>query len=374
MKTNFRIRNYKSSSDLSPIYLHISGHSKRERLNLDIHVNNKYWNEKTQRLSPVNNKQKDLNLILDNVQSKITSIMIVYRLSEKILTPYLLKKELVDGLPRVNFCAFFEHSLNDEKSLMKTGTYRRYKSVHAKLKKFSAEIIFTEITEAWFTRYRKYLKSLGNCNTTINANIIGIKKYLKIAVKSGIKLSFNLDDIKVGSTAGNRISLTPLEIKKAFGFYKSEYILENHRLILGYFLFSCMTGLRISDVQALTRNDIVDTDFSFVSKKTEKDQTIFINAKAKEIILTDPNLFIKKFSDKHLNEEIKVIMHQLGITKKISFHVARHTFATSFIRMGGSVEKLQILLGHSDIKQTMIYVHIVAQEANESIYLLDNLF
>jgi len=215
---------------------------------------------------------------------------------------------------------------------------------------------------------------LGNCNTTINANIIGIKKYLKIAVKSGIKLSFNLDDIKVGSTAGNRISLTPLEIKKAFGFYKSEYILENHRLILGYFLFSCMTGLRISDVQALTRNDIVDTDFSFVSKKTEKDQTIFINAKAKEIILTDPNLFIKKFSDKHLNEEIKVIMHQLGITKKISFHVARHTFATSFIRMGGSVEKLQILLGHSDIKQTMIYVHIVAQEANESIYLLDNLF
>jgi site-specific recombinase XerD len=64
----------------------------------------------------------------------------------------------------------------------------------------------------------------------------------------------------------------------------------------------------------------------------------------------------------------------LKIQKKVSFHVARHTFATSFLRAGGQVEKLQKLLGHSDIKQTMIYVHIVQADANAEIFLLDNLF
>ncbi|MFV8354970.1 tyrosine-type recombinase/integrase [Flavobacterium sp. XS1P32] len=60
--------------------------------------------------------------------------------------------------------------------------------------------------------------------------------------------------------------------------------------------------------------------------------------------------------------------------KKVTFHVPRHTFATSFLRAGGQVEKLQLLLGHSDIKQTMIYVHIVQADANAEIFLLDNLF
>ncbi|MNY74644.1 Tyrosine recombinase XerD [compost metagenome] len=64
----------------------------------------------------------------------------------------------------------------------------------------------------------------------------------------------------------------------------------------------------------------------------------------------------------------------LKIQKKVTFHVARHTFATSFLRAGGQVEKLQLLLGHSDINQTMIYSHIVQADANAEVFLIDNLF
>jgi site-specific recombinase XerD len=62
------------------------------------------------------------------------------------------------------------------------------------------------------------------------------------------------------------------------------------------------------------------------------------------------------------------------IKKKVTFHVSRHTFATSFLRAGGQIEKLQILLGHSSLQQVMVYVHIVASEANKEIFLLDDLF
>ena len=67
-------------------------------------------------------------------------------------------------------------------------------------------------------------------------------------------------------------------------------------------------------------------------------------------------------------------MTLLKIHKNVTFHVARHTFATSFLRAGGKVEKLQRLLGHTDIKQTMIYAHIVQADANSEILLLDDIF
>jgi site-specific recombinase XerD len=99
-----------------------------------------------------------------------------------------------------------------------------------------------------------------------------------------------------------------------------------------------------------------------------------LNAGARKLVEENENLFVKKFADQHINDELKKIMRNLGITKKISFHCARHTFATSFLKVGGKVEMLKELLGHSSINQTMIYVHIVQADANKEIFLLDNLF
>jgi len=70
---------------------------------------------------------------------------------------------------------------------------------------------------------------------------------------------------------------------------------------------------------------------------------------------------------------LKILAVRAGIEKNISFHVARHTFATNFLRSGGKVENLQKLLNHQSISTTMEYVHIIAEEANKEIYLLDGL-
>lgn len=94
----------------------------------------------------------------------------------------------------------------------------------------------------------------------------------------------------------------------------------------------------------------------------------------KKIIEHDQALFIKKFADQHINDELKKIMKIVGITKVVTFHVARHSFATNFLLAGGKAEKLQRLLGHSSLTQTMVYVHIVEQDANSEIHLLDKLF
>ncbi|HEY4543992.1 MAG TPA: site-specific integrase [Tissierellaceae bacterium] len=284
-----------------------------------------------------------------------------------------MKQELINEMPRVNFCAFFDKCLEDDRPEMKNGSYKRYKSVLKKLKEYNQEIYFNELDLRWFKEYRKHLVGIGNKTTTINANIQAIKKYLRQAERYGIRLGFNLEDIEVGSTAGNRTSLNIDEIKLMVRYYKSDFIQSHHKLSLGYFLFACFTGLRLENVMNLSRQDVA-TQIEFISVKSEKDQVIQVNATAKAIVKENKDLFLKFPCPQVLNRQLKDIARHLGIKKSICFHVSRHTFATNFLRMGGNVTKLQKLMGHSKLDTTMIYVHILAQEANEEIFLLDNIF
>ena len=374
MKDKFSLRAYKNADGKSPISLHLSGDYKRERISLNINVNPKEWDLKKERLIPLSTENQDINLILDNIKSKITNIKTSYRLADRVLTPESLKKEFLNGMPRVRFTAFYALMLEEEKVLMEIGSYNRYNSVLKKLKAFDDDVTFIDIDQSWLDKFRKHLRGLGNASTTVAGNMAAIKKFLGLAKKAGIKLSLNIDEIEVGSTKGNRTSLSVHELKRVAAYYFCEYISDSHRLVLGYFLFSCMTGLRISDVQRLSRSNFMDNYITFVAKKTKKDQSIAMNIKAREIVKHEPLLFEKKYADQHINDELKKIMLILKIHKKVTFHVARHTFATSFLRAGGQVEKLQLLLDHSDISQTMIYSHIVKADANKEIFLIDTLF
>lgn len=373
MKNYFELRNYINKEGYSLVYLRIVSGKEKERINFDIQVNPKNWDSNKKRLKPIDDKSKDINLILDNIEAKVTNIKTVYRLSEKFLTPKTLRKELLEGMPRVNFNAFAKACMAEDKGMIKDGTYRRYESVLEKLISYKEEIFFNEIDYEFFNEFRRFFTKKGNQASTLNSNVSVIKKWLRRAQKKGIKLKVDLDDIVSGKTSGNRVALNPDELKKVCGYYFADWINPTHKLTLGYFLFACFTGLRLSDVMNLTRKELHD-EIQFVSVKTSKDQIISLNKKAKEIIESYDPLFVDFIHPNTMNEELKNIMKHLGIKKKISFHCARHSFATNFLRMGGKPEKLQKLLGHSKITTTMIYVHILSAEANEEIFLLDNLF
>jgi len=157
------------------------------------------------------------------------------------------------------------------------------------------------------------------------------------------------------------------------GYFESSYIKDNFKIPLAKFLFSCFTGLRISDNQNMDEESIVDGKLKFNAIKTGKYQTIKLNAVAIKLLEQCPEILTEKLSDQHLNRILKDICNILGIKKKITFHYARHTFATNFLRQGGKVEVLQKLLNHSDLKETMIYVHILQEQLDEEIMLLDNI-
>jgi len=181
-----------------------------------------------------------------------------------------------------------------------------------------------------------------------------LKKYLHLADESGFKTPLQWDKIKNKQFRGNRLFLTTDEINRLYAYYASTFINETHKNVPARFLFSCFTGLRISDIQKLTPNNFIENWLVFTIEKTGILSRIPLNETAK-IFVQEEQVFQGKYSPEYINRELKEIAKVASIKKHLSFHISRHTFATNFLLSGGNVVKLQTLLGHSKIETTMVY-------------------
>ena len=145
IKVKLKLRKDMNADGTMPLVIHVTGSSQRERINPSINVIPKYFDEKNQQVKPINREYQDINLLIGNYISKINAIKTEFRLSDREITPKLLKQELIGGLTRTNFVAFIADALEDEKVNNSPGTYKRYESIYNKLKEFSENIPFSEI-------------------------------------------------------------------------------------------------------------------------------------------------------------------------------------------------------------------------------------
>lgn len=364
-KHRFSLRTYIDKSGKSLIYLDVSDFDNRIRLNTDIYIDRIFWDQKKQRIKNTENSES-LNLVLENIESRLTAIKTNYLLQEKRLTAKILIEEFQSASPDFDFISFYRHHLDLQ--VYKKQTVKNHRSVLKKLEAFSKEIPFHKITTEFFKKYRKFYKY--NSEITYNSDLKCIKVYLRIAQKKGIKLNINLEELKVKVESKKTIYLEPNEMKTLLKYYFNDFINPSHILPLGYFLFSCYTGLRISDIQNLTREDVLSDKFQFSSVKTDKTQFMKINPEARKMVEHREILFDKKLVDQKINFHLKSIADICGISKNLTMHVGRHTFATTFIRNKGDVFRLKMLLGHAKIEHTQKYVHIVNEEVLDDIDII----
>ena len=148
------------------------------------------------------------------------------------------------------------------------------------------------------------------------------------------------------------------------------------------FLFACFCGLRVSDVKTLKWSDIrKETDGICISKKMIKTKQVVTiplsenalawmpnkgNAKLDDLVFCLPSYFT-------INYQIKQWAKEAGLEKNITFHVARHTFATTLLTMGADLYTTSKLLGHQNIKTTQVYAEVVNKKKVETVNLLDKI-
>ena len=155
-------------------------------------------------------------------------------------------------------------------------------------------------------------------------------------------------------------------------------------LVKRAYLFSCFTGLRISDVRNLKWGDVYhengQTFVSVVMKKTAKPLYIPLSRQAlkwmpeKGESAFDDYVFGNLVNYCNVNGNLKKWAEAAGIRKHISYHTSRHSFATMMLTLGADLYTVSKLLGHSSVRHTQIYVRIIDRKKDEAVNLVDSVF
>jgi site-specific recombinase XerD len=355
------------------LYLQMFLNKEKKKMPINVAVCPNDFDKLKQRVKMKHPFSRDYNMIIEKTFSDIHKIELSYRLSGEVLDMTKLLHEYENPTSRIDFIKFWELEMKNQVLLKDSATVKQQTSSLNKVKKYKSSILFYEITPVFFDAMLYHFKTKEkNEPHTIQTLAKNFKKYLHIANDLGIITPLNYKEIKTKRAISNRTFLTPDEIFKLYEYYSSEFINPTLKNILARFLFSCFTGLRISDIKAIGPDNIITNILMFFSVKTGKLQRIQLSNSALKFIGTN-QLFYGEYTEQHINRELKTIAKSCGITKRITFHVARHSFATNFLICGGRVEILQKLLGHSQIRETMDYVHIVESISNEQINNLDDI-
>ena len=275
-----------------------------------------------------------------------------------------------------DFIAYFEHLA--EKRKASQGNYGNWNSALKHLKEFKKfKVKFSDINSEWLEDFKYYLihdakssfkrnLSQNSCYSYFNK----VKAALKQAVKDGYINSnpaMNVDAIKEAETS--REFLTLDELKK---------VLNTRCDAPGYknaFIFSCLTGLRFSDVKKLTWYEIqhsneVGNYIRFKQKKTKSYETLPISIEARKILgeerTANESVFIDLSYSDFNNQKLKEWMIRAGIEKRITFHCARHTYATLQLSLGTDIYTVSKLLGHKNLKTTEVYAKIIDEKKQEA--------
>jgi integrase len=237
-------------------------------------------------------------------------------------------------------------------------------------KEFSAgkKVAFRDITPAFLEDFKTYLLKKIKQNTA-HGYFNFVAHALKLAVRDKIIKSNPADEVKrIGATDPNREYLVLEEIKK---LHNTEC---RHPETKRAFLFCCFTGLRLSDVVALTwsniREENGDLILYFRQQKGDKPERMHLSQQAIEYIgerkKSNEKVF-KLINLRHISDHFTDWLKAAELEKKVTFHTSRHTFATLALTYGVELKTVSSLLGHADIKTTEIYAKIIDKKKQEAV-------
>lgn len=273
------------------------------------------------------------------------------------------------GKMKGSFLKYFEYLTEKRKD--STGNYGNWDSTLKHLKKFAPnDVSFDQINKRWLEDFKEFLQGAAKTKSVTKLSQNSQHSYynkvraaLREAYKEG-NISRNPADEVEGIKAGEpeREFLTYDEL---IAMSKADCDIP---VLKNAFLFSALSGLRWSDVNKLTWVEVqhskeIGNYIRFTQKKTKGAETLPISEEAVKLMgekgLPTDRVFVGlKYSAWH-NLRLQQWAMRAGITKTITFHCARHTYATLQLTLGTDIYTVSKLLGHKDLKTTQIYAKII---------------
>lgn len=232
------------------------------------------------------------------------------------------------------------------------------------------DITFAEVTSEWIKGFKEFLDVQKLTQNTKSLYFAKLRACVNQAYRDGIITDNPLKRVKsIKQEESKREYLTIEEVQRL-----AETDCDNE-MVKRAFLYSCLTGLRWSDITQLQWGDVHKegdyTRLAFRQRKTGGQEYLDITHEARELMGEEQGagdiVFDGLPRSSNANIYIKVWTARAGIRKHITFHSARHTFATMMLTLGTDLYTVSKLLGHRDIKTTEIYAKIVDKGKQEAV-------
>ncbi len=376
-----------------PIYTRVTVNAKRFEFSTNKYINPDKWSSEGSKVKGTSEEARTINSHLDYLKSQVLEAEKKLFKKDISVTSENLKNELfgLSETKRMLVPIFQDHN-NKIKELVgkeyAPGTLERYTTSLKHTIEFMqwkyniSDIDITKIDHAFVTDYEFWLRSVRNCaNNTAVKYLKNFNKIIKLCLANDWLEKNPFANYKSKVKEVERVYLTEAEIQSII---EKDFKTERLSLVRDIFLFSCFTGLAYIDVKNLTKSHIsfgIDGEkWIFTHRqKTESASKIPILPVTQMIIdkyenhpqCLNEDKLLPILSNQKMNAYLKEIAGVCEIDKELTFHIARHTFATTVTLTNGvPIESVSKMLGHKNLRTTQHYAKVLDRKVSEDMKLL----
>lgn len=386
-----------AANGLIPIYMRITINGKRIELSTNRFIEISKWSTEAGKMKGTSEEARSINNHLDLLKNQIRDAEMELIYKKITITTEIFKSKLlgVDERARMLVPIFQDHN-NKIKELVgkeyAPGTLERYTTSLKHTIEFMqwkyniSDIDITKIDHAFITDYDFWLRSVRNCaNNTAVKYLKNFNKIIKLCLANDWIDKNPFANYKSKVKDVERVYLTEAEIQSII---EKDFKTERLSLVRDIFLFSCFTGLAYIDVKNLTKSHIsfgIDGEkWIFTHRqKTESASKIPILPVTQMIIdkyknhpqCNNEDKLLPILSNQKMNAYLKEIAGVCEIEKELTFHIARHTFATTVTLTNGvPIESVSKMLGHKNLRTTQHYAKVLDRKVSDDMKILKDKF
>lgn len=354
-KDPIKLRQRKMESGNISLYLdiYVKGKRKYEYLNL-------YLIPENSRADKDYNRQ--IYALADTIRAQ--------RLIDLRNKRYNLNDEAVASPCIINYYSIV---LDRKRKALTEATIKSWISVLTHLRDYIGddEVTLEDATVDWLQDYIRYI--VDEVEVSPNAARVYLTKLNAVfreAVKDGLLLTNPMSKVELPKREETHREYLTIEEVRIMAAAPCR-----NAVIKRAFLFSCLTGLRYGDIKALKWGDVRQqgkfTRIVYKQQKTQKQEYLDISPQAVQYMgergMDTENVFAINRGYHSMRRNIPEWVKAAGITKHITFHSARHTFAVMMIDLGTDIYTVSKMLGHKDIKTTQIYAELLDKRKQEAV-------
>ncbi|MEO8772540.1 MAG: site-specific integrase, partial [Ferruginibacter sp.] len=373
-----------------PIYLRITLNGLRAEFSVQRECDPNLWNSESGRMIGKKEDVRILNAYLDGIVTKVYSFQNDLIQNDLPVTAEAIKNKLSGKSERARMLVtIFEHHNKEFAQLVgkefAPSTLTRYETTLKHVVEFMkwklavSDIDIRKLDHPFIADFNFYLRTVKNCNN--NSSVKYIKNFRKIIRTCLSNGWLNKDPFINFKSKIKEVERTFLSEEELQTLHEKEFKMDRLNQVKDIFIFSCYTGLAYIDAKFLTQQNIVvgiDGNYWIHThrKKTDTPSHIPLLPQALDIVekykkhpkaISDSSL-LPVLSNQKMNAYLKEIAICCGIEKELTFHIARHTFATTVTLSNNvPIESVSKMLGHKSLRTTQHYAKILDKKVSSDM-------